>query len=98
MWTPAARRQHSRAGVRHASDLTDAELRILEPRCCPARPDAGGGVMAAVRDRQRHLLRAAGGPTAPTASHPGAWSIAVRPAARLRRARGDQPSPRDARP
>lgn len=31
MWTPATRRQRSRAGLRHASDLTDDEWRILEP-------------------------------------------------------------------
>lgn len=27
MWTPATRRQHSRAGLRYASDLTDGEWR-----------------------------------------------------------------------
>ena len=31
MWTPATRRQHSREGLRYASDLTDDEWRILEP-------------------------------------------------------------------
>jgi transposase len=31
MWTPTTRRQHSRAGLRYASDLTDAEWRVLEP-------------------------------------------------------------------
>jgi len=30
MWTPATSRQHSRAGLRYASDLTDDEWRILE--------------------------------------------------------------------
>jgi putative transposase len=30
MWTTATRRQHSRAGLRYASDLTDDEWRILE--------------------------------------------------------------------
>ena len=31
MWTPTTRRQHSRAGLRYGSDLTDAEWAILEP-------------------------------------------------------------------
>lgn len=31
MWTPTTRRQHSRAGLRYGSDLTDAEWRIIEP-------------------------------------------------------------------
>lgn len=31
MWTPTTRQQHSRAGLRYASDLTDAEWRLLEP-------------------------------------------------------------------
>jgi len=40
MWTPATRRQHSRAGLRYASDLTDDEWRILEP-LLPAAPGRG---------------------------------------------------------
>lgn len=31
MWTPTTRRQHSRAGLRYGSDLTDAEWAILGP-------------------------------------------------------------------
>jgi putative transposase len=31
MWTPTTRRQHSRAGLRYGSDLTDAEWAILAP-------------------------------------------------------------------
>ena len=31
MWTPTTRRQHSRAGLRYGSDLTDAEWAILDP-------------------------------------------------------------------
>ncbi len=31
MWTPTTRRQHSRAGLRYGSDLTDAEWAILHP-------------------------------------------------------------------
>ncbi|MEJ0015747.1 MAG: IS5 family transposase [Acetobacteraceae bacterium] len=39
MWTPTTRRQHSRAGLRYGSDVTDAEWLILSPfllapRCC----------------------------------------------------------------
>ncbi|WP_376094524.1 IS5 family transposase [Roseomonas sp. CCTCC AB2023176] len=37
MWTPATRRQHSRVGLRYASDLTDAEWRLLEPLLPPPR-------------------------------------------------------------
>ena len=35
MWTPATRRQHSRARLRYGSDLTDAEWKILEPLMPP---------------------------------------------------------------
>jgi transposase len=31
MWTPTTRRQHSRAGLRYGSDLTDAEWALLQP-------------------------------------------------------------------
>jgi putative transposase len=31
MWTPTTRRQHSRAGLRYGSDLTDSEWTLLEP-------------------------------------------------------------------
>ena len=31
MWTPTTRQQHSRDSLRYASDLTDAEWRLLEP-------------------------------------------------------------------
>jgi len=31
MWTPATRRQHSRAGLRYETDLTDDEWRLVEP-------------------------------------------------------------------
>src|SRR5215207_7531068 len=31
MWTPATRRQHSREGLRYATDLTDAEWALIEP-------------------------------------------------------------------
>jgi putative transposase len=36
MWTPATRRRHSRAALRYASDVTDAEWRLLEPLLPPA--------------------------------------------------------------
>ncbi|HEV7253611.1 MAG TPA: IS5/IS1182 family transposase, partial [Mesorhizobium sp.] len=35
MWTPATRRRHSRAQLRYASDLTDAEWALLEPHLPP---------------------------------------------------------------
>jgi transposase len=35
MWTPTTRRQHSRPGLRYASDLTDAEWAILGPLLPP---------------------------------------------------------------
>ena len=31
MWTPTTRRQHSRAGLRYDTDLTDAEWALVEP-------------------------------------------------------------------
>jgi len=31
MWTPATRKQHSRAGLRYETDLTDAEWEVIEP-------------------------------------------------------------------
>lgn len=38
MWTPATRRQHSRAGLRYETDLTDAEWRLVEPHLPARRP------------------------------------------------------------
>ena len=35
MWTPTTRAQHSRAGLRYGSDLTDAEWAVLEPLLPP---------------------------------------------------------------
>ena len=35
MWTPTTRRHHSRTGLRYASDLTDTEWVLLEPRLPP---------------------------------------------------------------
>jgi transposase len=40
MWTPTMRRQHSRAGLRYGSDLTDAEWAILAP-FLPTEADCG---------------------------------------------------------
>ena len=40
MWTPTAWRQHSRAGLRYHTDLTDAESAVLKP-LMPA-PTTGG--------------------------------------------------------
>jgi len=31
MWTPTTRRQHSRAGLRYETDLTDAEWAVIAP-------------------------------------------------------------------
>lgn len=36
MWTPTSRAQHSRAGLRYGTDLTDAEWAVLEPLLPPA--------------------------------------------------------------
>lgn len=35
MWTPTTRWQHSRTGLRYASDLTEAEWALLEPLLPP---------------------------------------------------------------
>ena len=40
MWTPTTRLQHSRAGLRYGSDLTDAEWAILHP-FLPSEADCG---------------------------------------------------------
>ena len=40
MWTPTTRRQHSRAGLRYGSDVTDPEWAILEPML-PAEAGCG---------------------------------------------------------
>ena len=37
MWTPTTRAQHSRAGLRYGSDVTDAEWLILSPFLPAAR-------------------------------------------------------------
>src|SRR3546814_17210088 len=37
MWNPTARAEHSRAGLRYGSDLTDAEWRLIEPYLPPPR-------------------------------------------------------------
>ena len=37
MWTPAHRRAADRRGLRYPSDLTDAELALVEPAIPPAR-------------------------------------------------------------
>ena len=47
MWTPTTRRQHSRAGLRYETDLTDAEWALVEPHL----PKAHG------RGRTRTCLR-----------------------------------------
>ena len=38
MWSPTARAQHSRAGLRYGSDLTDAEWQLIEPHLPSPRP------------------------------------------------------------
>ena len=40
MWTPATRRQHSRDGLRYATDLIDAEWTLIEP-LLPPSPEYG---------------------------------------------------------
>ncbi len=33
MWTEITRPKHARTGLRHASDLTAAEWRVIDPPC-----------------------------------------------------------------
>jgi putative transposase len=40
MWTPTTRAQHSRAGLRYGSDLTDSEWALLAP-FLPPKSDCG---------------------------------------------------------
>ena len=40
MWTPTTRAQHSRAGLRYGSDVTDAEWLVLSPFLPPRAPAA----------------------------------------------------------
>jgi transposase len=54
MWTPTTRAQHSRAGLRYGSDLTDAEWAMR--RCRAA------SLFAAVLDSQSAKTAEAGGP------------------------------------
>lgn len=35
MWTPTTRRQHRREGLRHETDLTTVERRLIEPMPIP---------------------------------------------------------------
>ena len=37
MWTEITRPKHDRRGLRHASDLTDAEWRVIEPHMPPPK-------------------------------------------------------------
>ncbi len=55
MWTPTTRAQHSRTGLRHGSDLTDAEWDALSPFLPPACRRAASQV-ANAEDHQRDLL------------------------------------------
>ena len=38
MWTATTRAQHKRDGLRFASDVTDAEWRLIEPLLPPRSP------------------------------------------------------------
>ena len=60
MWTPATRRQHSRAGMRYASDLTDDEWRILEPLlpCAPRRGRRRAWPLREIANAIFYMLRA----------------------------------------
>ena len=61
MWTPTTRQQHSRPVTRYQTDLTDAEWRVIAPHL--PKPCAMGlaARLADARDRQRDILRDAGG-------------------------------------
>jgi hypothetical protein len=61
MWTPTTRQQHSRPLTRYQTDLTDAEWRVIASHL--PKPCATGRLtrVAHARDRQRDILRDAGG-------------------------------------
>ena len=82
MWTPTTRAQHSRAGLRYGSDLTDAEWAMLSPLLPP--PSACGRhrkwSMREIVNAIFYVLR--GGIAwrlLPTASRPGRRCIAGSP-------------------
>ncbi len=80
MWTPTTRRQHSRTGLRYASDLTDAEWALLElllpPPCDQGRPrswpmrEVVNAIFYVMRSGS--CARAARGGFCPATSRPGA--------------------------
>lgn len=72
MWTAATRAQHTRDGLRFASDLTDAEV---GPGAAAATSvdDGTAAGLAVARTRQRHVLR-------PARRYPVAYVAALLPA------------------
>ena len=85
MWTPTTRRQHSRAGLRYGSDLTDAEWAILEP-LLPAPATTGrtrAWPMREIINAMFYILRG-GVPWRQIPSHFPPWRTVYRWFARLR--------------
>ena len=101
MWTPTTRRQHSRAGLRYASDLTDAEWAMLEPMLPAELGAAASGHGRCGRSSTRSstcCAAASPGGCCRTASRRGRRSMAGLPVARRRDLGGDQPPSGHARP
>jgi transposase len=85
MWTPTTRQQHSRAGLRYGSDLTDAEWAILGP-LLPAPATTGrtrAWPMREIINAMFYILRG-GVPWRQIPSHFPPWRTVYRWFARLR--------------
>jgi transposase len=78
MWNPTARAQHSRAGLRYGSDMTDAEWAIVAP-LLPKPSDRGR--------RRRRERREPGGREHSLGSHHLSLLFALRGGQPLRRVR-----------
>ena len=59
MWTPAARRQHSRDSLRYGSDLSDAEWALIAPFMPPPARTGPPASAADAGHHERNLLRPA---------------------------------------
>ncbi len=59
MWSPTTRAQHNRDHLRYASDVTDAEWRLLAPHLSPPCR-TGGGVRRCAMPLGRPIVRLRG--------------------------------------